>query len=157
MASLNELFKTDENLEKNGVLFDYGDFRLKMIHVGAKNQKVSKLFKDLMKPYRHVPEELREGIYEKVQLQVMAKAIIVLNSWESKVDGEWKLGINVDGSGDLLPPTVDNIVSVLTALPQLYKGLFSAAADVDNFKEVKETAGNVEADIENLSGSSSTS
>jgi hypothetical protein len=157
MPSLNDLFKTDETAEKNGVLFDYGSFRVKMIHVGARNQKISKLFKDLMKPYRHVPEEMREGIYEKVQLKVMAQAIIVTNSWQTKVGDEWKVGIDLDGSGELLPPTVDNLVKVLTALPQLYKGLFSAATDVDNFKEVKEVAGNAEADIENLSQSSSTS
>jgi hypothetical protein len=148
MSSLYKKFKTDDNSEKNGVFFDYGDYRVRMARLGGLHNKFSKRHEELMKPYRRVPrDELDIKVYKRVTIQAFVETVIL--SWDTKVDEEWVSGI--ESAEGLVPATKENIRKVLEDLPDLFVELQATAADRDNF-----LAQQREADAENLPPASNT-
>ncbi len=143
--SMYGLFKTDVNLEKKGIIIDYGEFRVTIARAGGGNKKFAKLLEGKTKPYRRaiqtetMDSELAMGVLQKVYVDA-----VILN-WETKnEDGEWEVGIEAPEGGPLLPFTSENILETFASLPDLFTDLQEQANKVALFrKEIMETdAGN---------------
>lgn len=133
MSNIFSQFKTDQNLEQEGVLIDYQDFRLRLRRSGGSNRLYTKSLEKAMKPWRHKdidkePVEVRIALW----LSIFMEACYVDGSWETKVDGQFVRGIHNE-AGEIVPASTKNVHDVLTLLPDLSRGLQAEAADLDHY------------------------
>lgn len=154
MTSPYEQFETDENLERDGIVLDYGAYAVKIARSGGSNQRFIKLLEARQKPYRRQiqNETLDEGIARKMLAGVFAEAVIL--DWgrrEKNEAGSYDDQPIIWGSfpgrgGIALPYTRDNVVKVLTDIPDFFGDIREQAAKAALFRkqEIEEVAGNSE-------------
>jgi hypothetical protein len=126
-------FKTDEDMEKDGIWVDYGNFRVRVGYAGGANKKFAKEMEKLARPYRraiatsNLPDETAEDIMR------VAYARAIIKAWETKVDDEFESGIE-SPDGEMLEFNVENVHDTLKALPKLYADLQEQANSWALFK-----------------------
>lgn len=147
--SIFKSFGTNKVLESEGVLIDYQDFRLRLRRSGGANKKYAVTFEKAMAPWRK-KDISKEDIEVRADLllDVFIEACYVDGSWETKVDGEFKPGIQVDPEGTIAPATKQNVRAILKLLPDLSRGLQAECDNIDNYL-VEQT----KAAVENLPSS----
>ena len=125
-TNLDKLFKTNEELEKSGILVVLSDtleFNLKRF--GGKNSTpVRAAYAKYHKPFAR---QIEMGTFDKDKEREILVKIFV----DSCLTG-WK-GVEIDGA--LVEFNRDSAISLLVALPELFETLFEQASKVDNFKE----------------------
>lgn len=144
MQSMYDLYETDEHLEKNGVVFDYGSFRVKLARAGGSNKKYGRLLEAKTKPYKRAiqTKTMDEDLANRLLMEVFVETCLL--SWESQVDeGEWKSGILLK-DGSLQAFNKENAIQVLKKLPDLYQDMSSMALEMGNYRlgELEEDAKN---------------
>lgn len=144
MTSMYEQFKTDAELERNGVEIDYGDFRVTVARAGGANKRFARVLESKSKPYRRAIQTETMNLELSIGLlrEVYAEAIIL--RWETKVNEEWLIGIEPPPDVDLeaveltneglLAFTRDNIVEVFTLLPDLFQDLQEQAQKIAMYR-----------------------
>ena len=143
--SLYSQFKTDANLEnEEGVALDYGDGGVFTIHrAGGSNKKFQRLLTTRLKPYSRRIENgtLSDDVARDILVSTYADAVIV----------DWH-GVK-DEKDEELAFTRDNVIKVLTDLPELFADIQEQATKVANFRaeQLEDTAKN------SVGGSGSTS
>ncbi len=123
-TNLDKFFKTDDDLEKNGVWFNISDeigFLLRPFK--GTNPRVKAAMASHYKPYAR---QIEMGSMEEIkQLEIQIKLFIDV----CLVD--WR-GVEADGKP--LEFTVDNAVKFFKALPDLFNTLWKHANDFTNYK-----------------------
>ena len=115
-------FRSDIDAEQEGVVLDYGPFRVTIARAGGSNKAYERVLEALTKPYRRAIqlETLDAKVSEKIMKEAMAKAVIL--NWEVLVDADglpdaegqdWKQGLEHPDTGDLLPFGWENVMEVL--------------------------------------------
>lgn len=141
--SMYDKFKTDESREVNGIVLDYGDFRIRIARAGGQNKRYAKVLEAKSRPYQRAiqTETINFEIQMGILRQVYAEAVVL--KWETLVGETWKDGIEAE-DGSLLPVNVDNIVKTFEALPDLFADIRAQADRVALFRAelVKEQAKN---------------
>jgi len=141
--SMYEQFKTNPDVEKEGVWLDYGDFRVRIGRAGGANKDFQKVAERLARPYRRaiatnsIPREKAE------ELLMATYAEAVVKGWEIKDGDGWTPGIE-GPDGDILDVNVENILATFQALPTLYEDVQTQAQSWALFKaDIREaSAGN---------------
>lgn len=113
-------FSTDRELEKKGIVLDYGQFRVTVARAGSANHKFVRTHEMLTKPVRRLIEQeiLPVEKEREISRQLYAKAVVL--NWEVKDDKEkWKQGIEAP-DGSILPYTEENVINTFAALPDLF-------------------------------------
>jgi hypothetical protein len=146
--SLYKMYGTDKDVEKDGIILDYGDTRFRIARAGGANQKFKNTFKAKLKPYR---KQMEQGVMDDdVALRLMAEAYAeaVILSWGTKqTDDEgnvtWSHTIVGEG-GEELEFNAENCTKVLLDLPDLFSDIQEAAGQAANFRntEMEEDAKN---------------
>ena len=141
-------FGTDKNLEKSGVVIDYGDFRVTVARAGSANSKFVRTHEFLTKPVRRLIEQeaLPRERELAIQRELYAKAVIL--NWEVKETGKdsketWKQGIE-GADGSVMPFNEENVIATFENLPDLFFDLQIQANTMKLF-----LASNREADAKN--------
>lgn len=133
--SMYQKFKTDKELEKAGVVLDYGDFRVTIARAGGANKRFAKTLERKSKPYtRAIRTETMENDQALNLIQETYSESVVLN-WETKVDNKWAVGIENPNGGKLLPPTPENILTTFKELPDLFADIQEQAGRMTIFRE----------------------
>jgi len=130
MSNLKKMFSTDKNIEKEGVILDYGDFKVKIARAGGANKSYQKLFERLTKPHRRAieTETINEKLLGKIMHEVYAKTVVL--DWEGVTDD----------NGDELPFTSETCIEMFQEMPDFYVDIFNQSNKIALFKqEVKET------------------
>lgn len=115
-------FRSDIDAEQEGVVLDYGPFRVTIARAGGSNKAYERVLEALTKPYRRAIqlETLDAKVSEKIMKEAMAKAVIL--NWEVLVDADgqpdadgqdWTQGLEHPDTGDLLPFSWENVMEVL--------------------------------------------
>jgi hypothetical protein len=132
--SMYSQFATDQGLEKNGVILDYGHFRVTVARAGGSNKKFSRLLEKKTKPYRRQiqNESMDDIVAERIIREVYAECII--QNWETKEGDKWKKGIE-GKDGKILPFCNQNIYDTLTNLPELFIDIQQQAGKAAIFKQ----------------------
>lgn len=113
-------FGTDADLERNGVLIQYGDTtRIRLARAGGSNKKFKKIMESLSKPYRRQIATDTMSTDKQMELLGEAMACAAVLSWETLVDGEWVDGIERSDGDGVLPFTKENIMQAFQDLPDL--------------------------------------
>lgn len=126
--SMYEQFRTDTDLEKNGVDVDYGPFVVTVARAGGSNRKFAQTVNRLSQPYRRAiqTETMDERMGQRLLMQAYAQVIV--QNWQTRVDEEGRpskdgeeLVQGIEGpEGDLLSFTVENVMMTFENLPDIF-------------------------------------
>ena len=124
--SFYETFKPDDNLESGkGVDLDYGESGVITIHrAGGSNQKYKRVAAQKLKPFSR---QIKLGtadpeVIDRVMAEIYAEAVII--GWKG-VKGE---------DGKNLSFTKENVVKILTDLPDLFEDIQNQAESLSTFR-----------------------
>lgn len=128
-------FKTDIKAESEGVILDYGTFRVRIGRMGGSNTKYLAAVARASQPHRHAIQAgtIAPDTAEKMMLGIMASSVIL--GWESQNnDGEFVPGVYLP-DGQIEPYSQDAVTRALRDLPELYKDIRTQAQNVNLFLE----------------------
>lgn len=137
--SMYDSFKTDPVLETDGVIIDYGSFRVTIARAGGANKKFAKILDAKSKPYKRAiqTETLDTERGNDIVREAYAEAVIL--NWETKKDDKFVQGIE-SPDGGVMPFNKDNVLATFKALPDLFLDLQEQANKVAIFrKAIQET------------------
>lgn len=148
---LSKTFKTDEKHETQGVILDYGDTRIRIARAGGANKEFAKKLDHKTKPYRRAIQSGALDIERAGDILKEVYAETVVLDWQTKQgvgeNGNFTFTRGIDPidlgkpSGDLLPPTPENIVAVFKNLPDLFLDIQQQAQSTALFRaELDEAA-----------------
>lgn len=131
--SLYGQFKTDPNVERNGVIIDYGIFRVTVARAGGANKKFAKLLEARTKPFKRAiqTETMDPDQALNILRRVYAETIIL--NWETNVNDKFKVGIEAEDGSKLLPFNADNVELTLKNLPDIFMDLQEQAGKMALF------------------------
>ena len=132
--SMYKQFGTDRELEKKGIVLDYGQFRVTVARAGSANHKFVRTHEMLTKPVRRLIEQeiLPVEKEREISRQLYAKAVVL--NWEVKDDKEkWKQGIEAP-DGSILPYTEENVINTFAALPDLFADIQIQSSKMQLFR-----------------------
>lgn len=124
--SLYEDFATDQSLESSGVVRNFGDFWIKIARAGGSNKAYQRALKRRTDKVRRAMELNKLPVEESNRIMVEVYADTIVLDWGG--DGM----VNRDGTP--LPFNRDNVVKVLTDLPDLFLQIAKDANEADTFK-----------------------
>ena len=136
-----QMFKLNGAAESNGIDLDYGAYSIRILRAGSGNKKYTKELQRRIKPHRY---QIDNGLFDndvakKMTNELYADTIII--GWSGVTDE----------AGNPLPFNRDNVVKLLTDLPELANDIQAQAVLVSNFRAEER-----EADAKNLNSSSAT-
>lgn len=129
-----QLFATDSNVETNGVVLNYGDFKITVARAGGANKAYLKALENRSKQYRR---QIQNGTLSNEQANQIIRDVYtdtVIKNWE---------GVR-DRDGNLMPFNRENVIKLIAELPDLFSDIQAQANEVALFREnlMKEEAGN---------------
>lgn len=134
--SMYAAFKTDENLEKNGIVIDYGSFRVTLARAGGANKKFGRLLEAKTKPHKRAiqTETMDQERALDIVREVYAEAVIL--KWETKIGDEFVEGIeDPSDSTKVIPVTKENLMATFRNLPDLFSDLQDQATKAALFRD----------------------
>lgn len=108
--NLYEMYEMDENVEKDGIVLDYGDAKIRIARAGGSNQKYNKTIARLSKPHKRSIQTETIDLKTLDALMVEAYAEAVVISWE---------GVN-DRDGKPIAFSKKACIKLFTDLPELF-------------------------------------
>ena len=139
-----QLFATDKQAEtEHGIILDYGTFRMRILRAGGSNRKFIETLNRRLKPYRRQIENdtMDSDMAQRIMAEVYADTVII--GWDEVPDAE----------GSPLEYCRNNVIKLLTDLPELFRdiqeqagkaALFRAAEREDEQKNLQSgSAGNL--------------
>ena len=146
--SMYAQFQTDPKLEKDGVIIDYGDFRVTVARAGGANKEFRKAAEFFSRPHRRAIDAGIEDVDRdaKILRQVFARAIV--KNWEMRQTDQlgnesWVQAIEQpDGSTAQFNPVV--VERVLEELPDLFTDLQTTSTRASLYRKagLEQDAGN---------------
>jgi len=124
-SNLDKLFKSDSNLEQEGVLFEIADgIQFKVRRFGGGNREVKKAMVKYYKPYARLiernllPEDKEREIY---QLAFIDACLV-----------DWQ-GVEIEGA--TAECTKENALKLFKELPELFETLLEHSQSVEHYRE----------------------
>lgn len=129
--SLYKAFETNPELEKQGIVLEYGDnskgkpIGIRIARAGGSNSAYNKRLEVLVKPYRRQiqTETIDNKVLEKLVLQAFAETVVL--GWENVEDRD----------GNDMEHNVENVIKLFTDLPDLFKDVQEQASKAVLFRE----------------------
>jgi len=134
--SMFSQFKTNPDLEKNGVVIDYGTFRVTIARAGGANKKFGRLLEAKTKPHKRAiqTETMDQEKSVDIMREVYADAVIL--NWETKINDQFVVGIeDPEDASKTVPFTRDNLLATFKALPDLFSDLQEQAMRAALFRD----------------------
>lgn len=138
--NLYNTFETNKDLEKDGILLDYGfnsknePVQIRIARAGGSNVRFAKTLEQRMRPYKRAiaNDTMDNKVAEKLLMEAYADAVIL--GWEGVEDRD----------GQPLEFTRDNVLKVLQDLPDLFVDIQQQSQKVALFRADlrEEEAGN---------------
>lgn len=116
MSSIYKLFETDLDIEKQGVVLQYGKtvegkpITIRIARAGGSNTKFQKVLEARTKPLRRIIQNdlLEVKVADEMMMEVFADAVVL--GWENIQD---KDGVD-------MPYNRENVIKLFTDLPDLF-------------------------------------
>lgn len=131
MSSPYKNFKTDLVMETEGIWLDYGDYKIRIARAGGQNMAYAKSVEKYAKKHKLAlkNDTLDNDVQQALMVQVYADSIIL--AWEGVVNE----------NDELMSFNRENVVKLLTDLPDLFADIRSSATSLQLFqKELLEKA-----------------
>lgn len=133
--SLYDLYATDPDMEKGGIILNYGEgVRVKIARAGGANANFAKVLERLSRPYRKRLDTgtLDDDTANDLFTRVFAEAVVL--DWEGVTDRE----------GKPVKFNADNCAALFKDLPDFFADVRDAATTVSNYR-----AEEIEEDVKN--------
>lgn len=120
-----EMFKTDKKLEQDGIVLDYGSFKITIARAGGSNRRFEQLLEARAKPLRRAMAIETPGLKRRVEpllREVFAETVVL--GWENVRDAQ----------GNVMPFSKENCVKLFTDLPDLFADVQEQAAKMSHFR-----------------------
>ena len=126
------------DMEKDGIIIDYGDFRVKIARAGGNNKRFSKVFQSLMKPHRRQidTDTLHEDVATKVMAEAYAKTVILDMDYKNEA-GDYETGILIEEDKPSIEFNVENTTKLLIDYPEFFRDIQSQATQVSLFRDAE--------------------
>lgn len=131
---LYSAYKTNDNLEKNGIRLDYGDFVITVRRAGGSNREYEQ---EMRKNFQKFNLANRKSVSEKVNLEmlnawyiVFARTVVV--NWETLKDDEFVQGIEAE-DGSIIEFNEENVIKTFKNLPELFNDVQMQASNMQLF------------------------
>ena len=129
--SLYKQFKTDSNLEKDGIIIEYGQtdqgkpIQIKIARAGGANIAYSRVLEAKVKPYRRQiqNETIERETMTSIMREVYADTVVI--GWSNVQNAQ----------GEELAFNRENVIQLFTDLPELFEDIQSQANNVAIFRE----------------------
>ena len=133
--SMFSQFKTDAELETNGIELDYGEYAVRIARAGGANKTYQKTMERETKPYRRAIETgvLPNERMTDILMKVFAEAVVL--DWQVGEEGRRKRGIETE-DGKIVEPTPAAVHAVFKALPDLFWDIHEQANKIALFRRV---------------------
>ena len=124
--SMYRQFETDPDLEKQGVIVDYSDFRVTLARAGGANRKFTNQLEVRAKPYKRAmqAETIDRNKLDSIVREVFVDTCVL--NWEvnqgTAEEPKWVPGIEAP-DGTILEFNRDNLLDTFRNLPDLYQDL----------------------------------
>lgn len=125
-SNLDSLFKTNSDLERDGIWLNIGNgvrFRIRRFG-GSNSQRLKQAMAKFHKPVARLVELDKLSAEENIELMAKTFADACLVDWE---------GVEIGGTPALC--TFENAVKLFTTLPELFDIIFKESQKFDSFKE----------------------
>lgn len=132
--SMYKLFKTDPNLEKSGIVVDYGDFRVTLARAGGANRRFAQVLEAKTKPFKRAIQTEMMDNERGLQLLRETYAEAVILNWEVRQGEDWVQGIEAP-DGSIMEFNVANILETFKNLPDLFTDLQEQASKAALFRQ----------------------
>lgn len=132
--SMYKLFKTDPNLEKSGIVVDYGDFRVTLARAGGANRRFAQVLEAKTKPFKRAIQTEMMDNERGLQLLRETYAEAVILNWEVRQGDDWVQGIEAP-DGSIMEFSVANILETFKNLPDLFTDLQEQASKAALFRQ----------------------
>ena len=128
--NLYKQFETNADLEKTGVVIEYGNnsdgkvISFRVARAGGRNTAYLSYLENKLKPHRRMiqMDTMDQKLFENIVMDAFATTVVL--GWE---------GVE-DRKGNLLPYTPNNAMSLFNDLPDLYKDLQEQSTKVALFR-----------------------
>lgn len=138
--SLYTQFKTDDSLEKTGILVEYGmtadgkPICIRIARAGGANKAYEKRMEAEVKPYRRMiqNETIEKALIDRILMKVFAETVVL--GWENVQDTD----------GNDITFSAENCIKLFNDLPDLFKDIQEQAQRAALFRaDIREAdAGN---------------
>lgn len=143
MSPLFKTFKADANLEKTGILLEYGTTKrdgkevpvcIRIARAGGANSQFDKVMEHKTKPYKRLiqSDSLDKKVSERIMREVYAETVVL--GWENVQNEE----------GEFLEYNTQNVISIFEQLPDLFTDVVTQSQKQSLFR-----AEVIEADAKN--------
>lgn len=144
MAGMYDNFQTDVTMERDGIILDYGDFRVTVARAGGANKQYLKLLEVKTRPHQRA---IQAGLLDNDRsLAILREAYAetVIRNWEVRQEDKWVQGIESQ-DGSLLPFTRENVLATFHKLPDLFQDIMEQAGRGTLFRAAlrEQAAGNL--------------
>lgn len=124
-TNLDKFFKTNENLEKNGVWFDISnDVGFLLRPFKQTNPRIKAAMASHYKPFARQIEMNSLSLEKQLEININVFIDVCLADWK---------GVEIDDKP--VECTPDNARKFFTALPDLFDTLWKHASDFNNYRE----------------------
>lgn len=148
-TSMYAAFKTNQNVEQEGVWVDYGQFRVRVARAGGSNKKFSRIFETKMRPYQRALKT--ETIDNDTVARLLREAYVdgIITGWQTKKKAEdgktdvWK-DVVVLPDGSEVPSTKDAWLKVLEETTELFLDIQNMSTTLSLYRDevLEANAGN---------------
>lgn len=127
--SLYKQFKTDNTLEKDGILLEYGEnskgkpICIRVARAGGSNNAYAKRMEARVKPYRRQiqNETMESALVERIVKEVYAETVVL--GWENVEFPVLDAQGNQTDKLEELPYTTENCIRLFDDLPDLFRDI----------------------------------
>jgi len=129
--SLYKQFSTDKNLEKVGIVLEYGpnskgeEIEIRIARAGGANKRYDTLLEVRLKPHRRQiqAETFSREQQEKIFLDVFAETVVL--GWNNVEDAD----------GNVMDFNKENVIKLFTDLPDLYEDVKAQSGKAALFRQ----------------------
>lgn len=147
--SLFSTFSADPELERDGVVLDFGDFRFRVARAGGSNKRFQQAVRRILSPHQRAIdlEVLADDKSRELVAECFAEAIVL--GWETKFEevgpgkeiiGETWKPVVIGSDGQEIAFSKANVKRVLLDLPDLFDTLRAEASKLSNFNKARREA-----------------
>jgi len=142
--SLYDQFKTDTDTEKSGIYYTvYGEdgedlFRILIARAGGANKAFEKAQEQENKKYKRQIATDNLSLAKRTKLMIGIYSRTVILNWELWIDDKWIQGVDVDGDGEVVPFTRENVIKILQENEELYTDVAAEANRLSNFRKAEQ-------------------
>lgn len=144
---LYKTFQTDTDLEREGIIVNFGSVKFSLARAGGRNKAFKEVFS--AKAKRHRAELDNETMSDEMADRIMAEsyaAAVILGWWTRKENEKGDPVLDKDGNevwqdhivnkdGKKVKYSVDECVKILLDLPDMFQTLQSYASKAANFRK----------------------